>query len=82
MSFGRIILWMGMRKVLFILQLLTVETWEFIRRYRNYKKNQSCKNPLTTRKYDDLRRYKNMIKILLLCYEFLREYESFSVNSC
>ncbi len=51
-----------------ILQLLPMKTCEFIKRYRNYKKNQSCKNLLNTRKNEDIRSYENMIKVLFVCH--------------
>lgn len=41
---------------------------EFIKRYMNYKKNQSCKNPLNTRKNEDMRSYGNMIKVVFICH--------------
>ena len=34
----------------------------------NCKKNQSCKNPLNTRKNEDMRSYENMIKVLFVCH--------------
>lgn len=38
------------------------------KKIQKLQENESCKNPLNTRKYDDLRRYKNMIKILFICH--------------
>ena len=56
------------RKQFNYLQLLPMKICEFIKRYINCKKNQSCKNPLNTRKNADMRGYENMIKVLFVCH--------------